>query len=68
MKKNIGSVDKVVRILLALIVVILFFTNVISGVVGIILLIVAGVLVLTSLISFCPLYWPFGLSTEKKKE
>jgi hypothetical protein len=68
MKKNVGSVDKVVRILIALIVVILFFTNVISGVVGIILLIVAGVIVLTSIISFCPLYWPFGLSTEKKKE
>jgi hypothetical protein len=68
MKKNVGLIDKVVRILIALVVVVLFFTHIISGVVGIILLVLAGILVLTSLFSFCPIYWPFGLSTAKKKE
>ncbi len=66
MKKNVGMVDKVIRILIAVVMVVLFFTHVITGTVGIILLILAGVLVLTSLISFCPIYWPFGISTSKK--
>lgn len=68
MKKNMGSIDKSVRIVLALVAVVLFFTNVVTGVLGIVLLVLAGVFVLTSLISFCPLYWPFGISTCKKKE
>jgi hypothetical protein len=68
MKKNMGSIDKIVRIVLALVVVILYFTNVVSGTLGIVLLVVAGIFVLNSLISFCPLYLPFGISTCKKKE
>jgi hypothetical protein len=68
MKKNMGSIDKSVRIVLALVAVVLFFTHVVTGVLGIVLLVLAGVFVLTSLISFCPLYWPFGISTCKKKE
>lgn len=68
MKKNMGTIDKVIRILVALVIVILFSTNVISGVLGIILLVLAGIFVLTSVISFCPLYMPFGISTCKKKE
>ena len=67
MKKNMGSIDKIVRIVLALVVVILYFTNVVSGVLGSVLLVVAGIFVLTSLFSFCPLYLPFGISTCKKK-
>ncbi len=63
MKKNMGSADRVIRFILAAIVVALYFTNVISGTVGIVLLVLAGVFVLTSLVSFCPLYAPFGLST-----
>lgn len=66
MKKNVGTVDKVIRILIAVVMAVLFFTHVIAGTIGIILLVVSGVLVLTSLISFCPIYWPFGLSTRKK--
>ena len=66
MKKNMGTIDKVIRILIAVVLAVLFFTNVITGTVGIILLILAAVFVLTSLISFCPLYWPFGISTAKK--
>lgn len=67
MKKNMGSVDKTVRVIIAIVLGILFYTNVISGTLGIILLILAGVFVLTSFISFCPLYLPFGISTSKKQ-
>jgi hypothetical protein len=67
MKKNMGIADKIIRILIAAVVAILYFTNVISGTLGIVLLILSGVFILTSLISFCPLYLPFGLNTGKKK-
>jgi hypothetical protein len=67
MKKNVGSIDKVVRILMAVVVIVLYFTHVISGTLAVILLIVSAILILTSLISFCPIYWPFGISTDKKK-
>ena len=67
MKKNMGTVDKVIRILIAVVLVVLYFTNVISGTLGIILLIVAGVFVVTSLLSFCPLYALLGLSSAKKE-
>jgi hypothetical protein len=67
MKKNIGSIDKVIRILIAVVIAILFFTKVITGVLGIVLIVLAAVFVLTSLISFCPLYLPFGIHTGKKK-
>ena len=66
MKKNMGKTDKTVRVLIAVIIAALFFTNVISGTLGIILLALAGIFVLTSLVSFCPLYAPFGLSTCKR--
>ncbi len=67
MKKNMGTIDKVIRILVAIVVLVLYFTHVITGTLAIILLIVAGIFVVTSLISFCPLYLPFGLSTKKKE-
>jgi hypothetical protein len=67
MKQNMGLIDKVVRILIAIVVIALYFTNVISGVLGIVLLILAGVFILTSLFGFCPLYLPFGLNTGKKE-
>lgn len=65
MKKNMGSSDKVIRFILAAIFVGLYFTGTVTGTWGIVLLVLAGVFVLTSLISFCPLYAPFGLSTCK---
>lgn len=67
MKKNIGPVDKVARVSLAAIVAVLYFTGVIGGTIGLVLLVFAGIFVLTSLVSFCPLYLPFGLNTCKKK-
>ncbi|MBK7710954.1 MAG: DUF2892 domain-containing protein [Bacteroidales bacterium] len=67
MKKNLGNVDRILRIAFAVVVAILFFTKVISGLSGIILLVVAGVLALTSFVSFCPIYWALGWkSTEKE--
>ena len=63
MKKNMGTIDKVVRVTIAAIIAILYFTNAITGTLGIVLLILAGVFALTSLISFCPIYRIFGLST-----
>jgi hypothetical protein len=68
MKKNMGTIDKVIRILIAVVIAILFFTGTIEGTLGIILLVLAAVFLLTSFISFCPLYWPFGINTGKKKE
>jgi len=56
MKKNMGSADRIIRVIIAAIVGILYFTETISGTIGIILLVLAGVFVLTSLISFCPIY------------
>ena len=66
MKPNMGTIDKAIRIVLALVVGVLYFTGQISGVVAIILGILAIVFVLTSLISFCPLYLPLGISTRSK--
>lgn len=63
-----GTADKVVRILAALVVIGLYFGNVISGTTAIILLALAAIFILTSLISFCPLYLPLGISTCKKKD
>ena len=68
MKKNMGTVDKVIRILVAIVIAILFFTNVISGTLGIVLLVLAAIFLLTSVVSFCPLYLPFGINTGKKEK
>lgn len=58
-----GSADRIVRVVIAIIIGALYATNVISGTLGIVLIALAGVFVLTSLVSFCPLYAPFGLRT-----
>ncbi len=67
MKKNMGTIDKWVRILAAVAVLVLYYTNVITGTLAIVLLVFAGIFLLTSLFSFCPLYVPFGINTCKKK-
>ena len=68
MKKNMGSTDRVIRFIVAAIFFVLYFTGTVTGTWGIVLLVVAGVFILTSLVSFCPLYTPFGLSTCPKKD
>ncbi|WP_156309018.1 YgaP family membrane protein [Sphingobacterium endophyticum] len=67
MKTNMGSQDKTIRIILAIIIAVLFFTKIISGTLAIVLLVVAGIFILTSLIGFCPLYSLLGISTCRKK-
>lgn len=67
MKSNMGTIDKALRILAAVVTITLYFTNVISGTVAIILLAVAGIFILTSLVGVCPLYLPFGVSTRRKR-
>lgn len=68
MKKNMGIADRVIRFLVAAVVAGLYFTNIITGILGIVLLVVAVVFLLTSFISFCPLYTLFGLSTCPAKK
>jgi len=62
-----GSTDKTIRIIIAVVIAILYFTKAISGTAAIILGIIALALVLTSFMSFCPLYSPFNINTAKKK-
>ncbi|MEJ5311943.1 MAG: DUF2892 domain-containing protein [Anaerolineae bacterium] len=66
MVKNMGTVDRVVRVVIAAIIAVLYFTNVISGALAIILGIVALIFLATSAVGFCPLYVPFKFSTRKK--
>ena len=66
MKKNVGSIDKVIRLIVAVIIAVLYFTHVITGTSGIVLLVIAGVLVLTSFVGLCPLYMALGINTDKK--
>ena len=68
MQRNIGSIDKFVRALVAVVIGILYFTDQIAGTAAIILGIFAIVLLLTSALGFCPLYWPLKLSTIKIKK
>lgn len=66
MKQNMGTVDRIVRTLLAVAVGVLYYLGIISGTVAIVLGGLAVIFLLTSLISFCPLYLPFRLSTKSK--
>lgn len=68
MKKNVGNIDRIVRIIIAVIIAALYFAGIIQGTLAIILLIVGAILILTSFISTCPLYMPFGINTRKKKD
>ncbi len=63
-----GSADRIIRLIIAAVVAYLYFTNVVTGTLGLVLIILAGVFVLTSFVSFCPLYAPFGFSTCSVKE
>ena len=67
MKTNMGTTDRALRILAAIVIAILYFANVISGVLAIVLLVLAAIFIATSFISFCPLYLPFGISSKRKK-
>ena len=66
MKANMGNTDKGIRIVAAIVAAVLYFTGTVTGIPGIILLVVAGIFLLTSFISFCPIYKLLGISTKKK--
>lgn len=68
MKANISNTDKLIRISLAIVLVILFFTGVVPGVLGYVFLALAAILILTSIISFCPIYAVLGFSTKKRDQ
>ncbi|OBX27236.1 Protein of unknown function (DUF2892) [Gelidibacter algens] len=68
MKTNMGKSDRMIRLLIAAVIVILYIANIISGTLGIILLVVAGIFILTSVVSFCPLYALLGMNTCKTSQ
>jgi hypothetical protein len=65
MKRNMSNVDRIVRVVLALVFAYLYFGGVVTGVLGIVLLVLGAVFLLTALVAFCPLYVPFKISTYK---
>jgi cytochrome c biogenesis protein ResB len=66
LNKNMGKMDRIVRIVAALAIIVLILTGVVSGWLAIILGVLAAVFVVTSIVSFCPLYLPFHISTKKE--
>jgi len=68
MKLNVGSLDKYVRIGAAVLIAVLYFLNIISGTLALILLAVAAIFLVTGLVNFCPLYWVTGISTRPKQD
>ena len=68
MKSNMGSADKAIRIVLAIVFAGLYITKLVEGTVGLALLVIGGVFLLTSILSFCPLYTLFGMNTCEKKK
>jgi len=66
MKKNMGGADRMIRIIIAIVVAVLYFTGTITGTLGMVLLVLGGVFLLTSFINFCPLYTILGINTGKK--
>ena len=67
MKQNMGSIDRILRIILAAVFGLLYFNGVVTGTLGVVLLVLGGVFVVTSLVGFCPLYKIFGLNTCPRK-
>ena len=65
MKKNMGNLDRIIRAIVTVVIGILYFSGVVSGTLGIVLLVIAGILLATSVVAFCPLYFPFKFSTRK---
>ena len=67
MKKNMGNMDKIIRTIIAAVVLALYYLEVINGLTAIVFGVLSIIFILTSFISFCPLYLPFGISTRKKE-
>ncbi|MBL7953547.1 MAG: DUF2892 domain-containing protein [Flavobacteriales bacterium] len=67
MKPNMGTTDRILRTIVAVVIALLYFTGIIPGTLGIVLLVLAVVFLATSMMGFCPLYAPFGIRTCKTK-
>lgn len=67
MKKNMGKVDKLIRLLLAILFGVLYFKGIVTGVIGNLLIVVAIIFLVTSMVGFCPLYAIFGINTCSPK-
>ena len=67
MTKNMGSIDRGLRMVVAIVLAVLYYLGIIDGTLGIVALVVAVIFVVTSFVSFCPLYLPLGISTRAKK-
>jgi len=68
MNKNVGKSDKIVRLIIAIVLVTLYFTNIVTGTLGIIALVLAGIAVVTAFMNFCGLYKLVGINTCKMKK
>jgi len=67
MKKNMGTIDRIIRLALTVVIIVLYLAGKVSGVVGIILIVIALIFTVTSIIGFCPLYTLLKISTCKEK-
>jgi len=67
MKRNMSNLDRIIRVVIAAVFAYLYFAGIVTGTLGIILLVLAGVFVLTSIVAVCPLYMPFKFSTRKSR-
>lgn len=67
MKKNLSNLDRIIRLVIFIVTIILFFTKTLTGVLGITFLIIGAILALTTIVSFCPIYRLFGINTCKIK-
>lgn len=65
MKRNLSNTDRIIRVVIAALFAYLYFSGLVTGTLGILLVVLGGVFLLTSIISFCPLYAPFKFSTYK---
>ena len=68
MKKNMGTADKIIRLIVAAVLAFLFYNGTITGTLGIVAVVIAAVFALTSLVSFCPLYTLLGINTCSVKK
>lgn len=68
MRKNINTADRFIRVMIAAIIVVLVFSNIITGTLAVVLMVAAGIILLTGVINFCPIYYVLGISTFRKQE
>ena len=68
MNKNVGSFDRIFRVVVAIVLAILYYKNIVAGVPGIILMVLSVVFLITGLIGTCPIYLGLGWSTKPKSE